>query len=126
MSEHSGPLCKAHCAHSPRHRVSRSVVRSFAYGGPRVLLARPRAGMCEHVRSVAAVVLPGRPFRYQHAVLTRMPSTGEGTMEAAPLTGLRGGQPRPPVIYHRRLFGSSLLRCSLYFLAYHSVQARGR
>lgn len=27
------------------------------------------------------------------------------------LTGLRGGQPRPPVIYHRRPFGR-LLRCS--------------
>lgn len=29
----------------------------------------------------------------------------------APLTGLRGGQPRPPVIYHWRSFGR-LLRCS--------------
>ena len=111
MSEHSEPLFQANCAHSDvTASVGRSVGRSLR-SGLRVLVACPRAGMWEDVRSVTLpVVLPGRPFRYQHAVIPRMPSTGEGMMEAAHLTGLREGQARPPVIYHRRPFGS---RCSV-------------
>ena len=78
----------------------------------RVLIACSRAGVYIHVRSVSAAVGAAGPSFYVPARREYSAALNLRGQEAvAPLTGLRGGQPRPPVIYHRRPFGR-LLRCS--------------